>query len=89
MEVAFLLVVAVSAGAGLVLRSRLGPGLGRVILVLGASSLAMALAVLGLAVAGWGPVGARTAGLAAVVLLGAAAVALPMGLASSWGRGSR
>jgi hypothetical protein len=88
LELGFLFVVVVSAGAGLVLRTKVSLTVGRVFLALGFGALILALVVLGLTLVGWGPLGVWTAGLVSVVLLGVAALALPFGLTVSWGRSS-
>ena len=83
-----LVVVAVSAGAGLVLRKKVSLKVGRVSLALGLGAFVLAVAVLWVTIIGWGPLDAWTAGLAAVVLLGVASLALPFALAVTLGRSS-
>lgn len=77
MEIGFLVLLAVSAGTGLLLRKRVSPTVGRVCGALGIGALTLALAILGLTVMGWGPFQALTAGLVSVILFVVAALALP------------
>jgi hypothetical protein len=86
MEVGFLLVVAVSAGAGLLFRPRVGISVRRAFLTCGLGALGLALAVLALTMSGRWPFGVWTAGLLAVLLLGVTALVLPFALAVSFGR---
>lgn len=86
MELGFLLVVAVSAGVGLLLRTKVNVSVGRALLTCGLGALGLALAVLGLTVVGWSPLGVWTAGLTAALLVGVTAFVLPFALAVSVGR---
>jgi hypothetical protein len=86
MELGFLLVVAVSAGAGLLLRTRVNASAGRALLMCGVGALVLALAVLGFTVAGVSLLGVWTAGLIAALLFGVAGFVLPFALAVSLGR---
>lgn len=81
---AFLIVCLVSAGAGLLLRSRVSPTLGRKFLACGAGALVAGLSVWGLLLQGWGPLGLWTSIYVATVLIVIAGLALPFGLAVSW-----
>lgn len=87
MELGYLLLVAVSAVAGLIFRRRVSRRVGRVLLALGLGAAVLGVAILWLAVVGWAPFGTYESALVAAVLLGLAALALPFGLAVSWGRG--
>jgi hypothetical protein len=86
MELGFLLVAAVSAGVGLLLRTKVNLSVGRAFLTCGLGALGLALAVLGLTVVGGWPLGFWTASLAAVLLLGVTAFVLPFALTVSLGR---
>jgi hypothetical protein len=86
MEVGFLLVVAVSAAVGLLLRPRVSVSVRRAFLVCGLGALGFALAVLALTMSGLWPFGVWTAGFAAVLLFGVTALVLPFALAVSLGR---
>lgn len=88
MEFGFLAIVASSVLVGLLLGRRVSRALGHIVLAVGLGSLIVALVVLGLTVVGWGPLGAWTAGLVAVLLLGMAGAAVPFGLTVSCGRSS-
>lgn len=78
--------VAASAVAGLVLRSRVSPTAGRVLLGVGLAALALGLAVSWLVDSGRGALGLWTGVYVYSVLLVVAGLALPFGLAASWGR---
>lgn len=80
------MLVAAGAATGFVLRRYVGHGVGRTVLLLGLAALILAVAVLGLTVAGRGPWGTWTASLVAVVLFAIAALAFPFGLTVSVGR---
>lgn len=86
MELGFLLVIAVSAGVGLLVRTKVNVSVARAFLMCGVGALGLALAVLGLTVVGWSPLGVWTAGLVAVLLTGVTAFVLPFALAVSVGR---
>ena len=86
MEIGFLLIIAVSAVAGLVLRDVVGVVLGRAFLWLGLASLLLGLGILALAASGYSPVGPWTGRLFAAALLGVAGIVLPFAVVVSWGR---
>lgn len=86
MESGFLLLIALSAGAGLVLRRRVSPELGRAVLLLGLGALAVGVTILGLTVLGRGPLAPWTASLVSVALLAVAALTFPFGVTVSLGR---
>jgi hypothetical protein len=85
MEIGFLLFVAVSTGAGLLLRPRVSVSIRRAFLACGVGALGLALAVLALTMSGQWLFGVWIAGLAAVLLLGVTALVLPFALAVSLG----
>ena len=89
MELGFLLVVAISAGVGLLLRTKVNVSVGRAFLMCGVGTLGLALTVLGLTVVGWSPLGVWTAGLTAALLFGISALVLPFALAVTVGRTAR
>lgn len=86
MELAFLLTVVVSTAVGVSLRGTLRPNIGRLLVAMGTACLSGAFAVLGLVSLGWWPFGSIAGGLAAVILLGLAALAFPCGAVLRWGR---
>lgn len=87
MEFAFILIVCLSAAAGLALRGSVSRRLGRVLLALGIGSLVGTVAVIGLIAFSHGRVlGVWSGGMVALGLVCIAALVLPFALAVSWGR---
>ena len=83
METAFLVLIALSAATGFLLRNIVGPRLSHGFLAFGIVALIVGLGVLALIIAGWSPVNLWTGGLVSVLLLVAAAITLPFGLAAT------
>jgi hypothetical protein len=86
MELGYLLVVAVSAAAGFVLRSVFSRALSRLIRLVGLAALVLGGGIVAVTVLGWSPFAPITGGLVAAVLLAVGAVAFPLGLMASWTR---
>ena len=86
MEVGFLLIVVAGAAAGYLLRRRVRPSVGYAFVAIGLGGLLAGVAVLMVAIMGGS--NPRTSAFVAVLLLGIAALALPFGIALSWGRRS-
>jgi hypothetical protein len=84
MEFAALLTIVLSGALGLALRSRVRVPVARAFVGIGAIALMAALAIFGLAVAGWRPLAPMTAGFVASGLFFFALVVLPFGLALRW-----
>jgi hypothetical protein len=80
-ELAVPLLVVLSGVGGILLRNSVSQIVGRVLLALGVGAFVLGIAVLGLTVAGWMPLGTWTAALTAVLLLGLAALVLPFAVA--------
>ena len=87
MEFAFILIVCISAAAGLALRRTVSRRLGRFLLALGLGLVLATLAVIGLIALSHGRVlGFWSGGMVALGLICIAALVLPFALAVSWGR---
>ncbi len=80
MELLFLLLVAVSAGAGFILRGRVPSTVQRGLLVVGLGALGLMAVTMGSVLVGWWPFQTLAAGVAAVVLLAVAGLTLPFAL---------
>jgi hypothetical protein len=87
LEFAFILIVCISAAAGLALRGVVSRRLGRVLLALGLGSVVATFACIGLIAFSDGRVlGFWSGSMVALGLVCIAALVLPFALAVSWGR---
>jgi hypothetical protein len=87
MEFAFILIVCISAAAGIAVRGTVSRRLGRLLLAVGLGCLVATLAVIGLITLSHGRVlGVWSGGMVALGLICIAALVLPFALAVSWRR---
>lgn len=82
MELALLLLMAVSGAAGFAMRGTVPPLIHRVLLVLGMGGMLLGLAAMTLTLIGWMPLDTWTAGQVSVTLLAIGLLTLPFALTS-------